>query len=224
MKILYKLTTRSRPDKMFACIENIRDMAAEKDPWIIVSMDKNDPASYKPEVWNRLSSYPLTFIYGVSRNKIYAFNRDVPKDGWDIIVPTSDDIVFKPGFDEIIKADAREVAEREQINIADMDFTLWYGDGAVHDKIMTVPIMTRKYYERLGYVYNPVYNSLFCDEEAIYVGEKLGKIYYSSAEIMEHMHPAWGKGVWDPQYRFTDSFYHIDKKIFDQRKALNFPL
>lgn len=231
MKILYKLTTRSRPDKMFKCIENIRAMALEKDPWIQLTLDINDNTLNTKEMRAKMLSYPNVFpLWGISRNKIDAFNRDVPQEGWDIIVATSDDIKFSHGFDEQIKKDAIEAAEKQPADwsgitdVSDYDFVLWYSDGAEHGKILTVPIMTMKYYKRLGYIYNPIYQNLFCDEEAIYVGEKLGKIYYSEAKILEHLHPAWGKAEWDDQYRRTDSTYHIEKQIFLNRKKMGFPI
>lgn len=211
---------------MFQSIENIRAMAVEQDPWIIVSMDKNDRVSFTPPVWNKLSQIPnVTHIYGHSKNKIDAFNRDVPKEGWDIIVATSDDIKFSHGFDEQIIKDVQDFAITQLIKLQEtFDATIWYGDGSEHGKIMTVPIMTKKYYDRLGYLYNPIYVGFFCDEEAIHVGENLGKIYYSQAQIMDHLHPLYGKAEWDPQYRATMPFYHADKKTFERRKALNFPI
>lgn len=226
MKILYKLTTRSRPAKMFACIQNIRAMTIEKDPWIIISMDKNDHLSFNPQVWQPLSRIPnVTHIYGQSKNKIDAFNRDVPSEGWDIIVATSDDIKFLHGFDDIIQKDVEQFAVEQLLNFQPTyDCTVWYGDGHKHGKIMTVPIMTKKYYDRLGYIYNPVYGNLWADEEAIYVGENLKKIYYSDKEIMVHMHPHYGLTNWDQQYKYTDSFYHKEKVIFDKRKAEGFPI
>lgn len=233
MKILYKLTTRSRPQKMFDCIQNIRAMALEKDPLIVLTLDTNDRTVNTADVRRQIALIPNVIpVFGYSKNKLAAFNRDVPAEGWDVIVATSDDIKFLHGFDEQIKKDAEAAnyyvqADKNQPNGWDpmqFDFVLWYGDGFPHGKILTVPIMTRKYYQRLGYIYNPIYTSLFADEEAIYVGENLQRMYYSTAEIMVHMHPAWGKAEWDAQYRFTDSFYPADKKIFERRKAANFPL
>jgi len=219
---------------MFACLDNILDTAVLQNK-ILLSLDLNDPFCNNSQIREKLeSTYPLVEVkWGYSKNKIDAFNRDVPKTGWDIIVCTSDDIRFKKGFDLQIDSDVQEAGwkftqnpelENPRMDPGIFDCTVWYGDGAPHGKIMTVPIMTRKYYERLGYIYNPQYQSLFCDEEAIYVGEKLGKIFYSSADILEHLHPAWGKAAMDPQYQYTQSFYSKDKAVFDQRKAMNFPL
>lgn len=236
MKILYKLTTRSRPDKMFKCVRNIREAAVEENPWIIVTLDKND--STLQQSLQLLDGITNVFpVIGPSKNKIDAFNRDIPAEGWDIIVATSDDIKFFRGFDKQIEKDALAACLTQMATAAgeaptgefkirpkDIEAVIWYEDGYDHGKILTVPIMTKKYYDRLGYVYNPIYINLWCDEEAIHVGEKLGKIFYSSAKIMEHMHPAWGKGDWDEQYRRTNSTYYSEKVVFDKRKAAGFPL
>ena len=71
MKILYKLTTRSRPDKMFAAIQNIRATALEKDPWIIVTLDANDRTCHTEEIKNKLIlTRGVDPRYGRSKNKI----------------------------------------------------------------------------------------------------------------------------------------------------------
>lgn len=232
MKILVKLTSRSRPERMFNAIDNIMNQSSEKDPWIIVSMDENDESCNNYTVKNMFKRMPNVFpVYGTSKNKIDAFNRDIPEDGWDIIIGTSDDIQFLPKYDKIVIGDVFEAANKfGQVDWSGFydpghcDSVIWYGDGFPHGKILTVPIMTKKYYDRLGYLYNPIYTSLFCDEEAIAVGEKLGKIYYSKNEILIHNHPAYGVVPWDAQYKFTDSFYLADKKLFEDRKKLGFPI
>lgn len=231
MKILYKLTTRSRPAKMFAAIENIRAMSTTPDPWIIVTLDTDDASCNNSVVRVALDSFPNVYpIFGKSYSKIHAINRDIPT-GWDVIVATSDDVEFLVNMNELIVADCMAAYKKQigahssiKIDPENFDFTLWYNDGFPHGKIMTVPIMTYKYYKRLGYIYHPMYTSLFCDEESIAVGEKLGKIFYSEANILKHMHPAWGMAETDAQYKFTESFYGRDKLVFDSRKANGFPL
>lgn len=222
MNIVYKLATRSRPNKALESVLNIRAMSLKRDPWIIVSIDVDDMTCNNPDFYSGLSFPNVYVVRGTSKNKIDAFNRDIPITGWDIIVATSDDIEFKHGMDLMIESDWKKLPVNEFDG--ERDAVLWYGDGAVHGQILTVPIMTKKYYTRLGYIYNPEYTSLFCDEEAIHVGENLGKIVYSQNDILVHNHPAWGKAEWDAQYRHTDGFYHADKIVYERRKALGFPL
>lgn len=217
MKLLYKLPSRSRPQKLFAAIDNILLMAKHPDFAILVTLDIDDDTVANTPVLKRLYAYPQIDAYcGTSLSKISAVNRDMAfAPNWDIVIATSDDMEFiKPGFDLDIIADMPE----------HLDAVIHYPDGFPHGDILSLPVMGRKYYERLGYIYNPIYQSLFCDNEALIVAERMGKLIKSDRAIVRHNHPAWGQCAMDAQYRRTEALYAVDKKTFERRTRLNFPI
>lgn len=218
MKILYKFASRSRPDKFMRCLENIYAFSSSDNYEILCSLDEDDPTMQE-----LMPFHNTTYIYGLSNSKVHAINRDMDKSGeWDILVVMSDDMLFQSyGFDERIRNDFL-------LHFPDMDGVLHYNDGNQKDNVMTMSIMTRKYYDRFGYVYHPDYKSLYCDEEATEVAKLLGRYKYMGDDcvIFRHFHPAWGLSKYDKQYQKTESreMWDHDEKVFNKRKSKGYEI
>jgi len=228
MKLLYKFATRSRPQKFFQCLDNIVSQQNNKDDYqIICSADNDDPTMNCDEVMmraRRINNPRIHLNFGVSKNKIAAYNRDmdIAEHGWQILINMSDDMVFTmPGFDDIIRQDM--IA-----NFPDTDGFLHYNDGNQRDTICTLAIMGRSYYDRFGYIYHPSYHSLWCDNEQTEVAKILGRYKYmgDSKKLFKHYHPAWGHGQMDDLYRRNESRenWNMDEANFNLRKKINFEI
>ena len=120
------------------------------------------------------------------------------------------------GYDEIIRQDMKN-------NFEDTDGVLWYHDGA-QDRLNTLSILGKKYYERFNYIYHPDYISLWCDNEFTEVSIQLKRVYKSSKVIIEHQHPAWQKSTYDELYVRNESYYSIDQINYNKRSKDNFNL
>lgn len=209
-KICYSFASRSRPEKFFACLDNIREMSDGPDYFVAAKLDTSDKSDY-----DRLNEYPEVKIFrGYSKNKVHAINRDLEGLEFDILCNHSDDMwLIKKGFDNII----REAFTED-------DLFLHFPDQAAGERLCTYSIMDRKYFDRTGTIYNPAYQSLWCDNEAQAVAIKLGRYKFINEKILEHRHPANGHGKGDYLLKHSESFYLIDKKTFDRRVAVNFGL
>ncbi len=89
---------------------------------------------------------------------------------------------------------------------------------------MTLPIIGREWYKRFGYLYNPVYKSLFCDNEMQDMSGMLDCYYYDDRVIVEHRHPLWVKEPYDDLMKHTESFYGRDGEVYKVRQSRNFNL
>lgn len=209
--ILYNFASRSRPDKFFKAIENINNLS-KTDHIIAAKLDIDDKSmqyTYQSFQLPNLKTY-----WGTSKNKIDAINRDIP-DGWDILVNMSDDMVFtKDGFDlDIIKAFD-----------GDYDQFIHFPDGYTDDRLCSMSIIGKDYYDRFGYVYHPDYVSLFSDNEAQDVAKELGKYKFINKDIFKHKHPAWCSEIKaDAQLTHTQKFYRQDERTYKKRKSCGFP-
>lgn len=207
--IIYNFASRSRPEKLRACLDNIRSMSASDNYDVVIKIDSNDPSDY---TW-LLNTQEYAVMVGLSKNKVHAINRDFDPTGYDIIVNMSDDMWFiQKGFDNVL---------REHVGADDF---VHFPDGFVNERLSTMSIMGIDYYNRFGYIYHPAYTSLWCDNEAQRVAERLGRYKYVPLHIFEHRHPQYGKAPTDAQYRKTESYYWLDKKIFDMRQRKGFPI
>jgi len=214
MVILYKLTTRSRPANMLRAYNSVVNNHAHHFMFV-VSIDSDDEVTKQSKELELMEKdNRVTVIEGVSKNKVQAINRDVPKSGWDILVNLSDDQVF------IVKDFDAQIIKDFNGNL---DQFIHYPDGHVNELLPTMSIMGREYYNRFGYIYHPDYASLWCDNEAMDVAIELGKYKYSNVQIFDHLHPAWGHGVADAQLIRTQNYYRQDSRTFNKRKLAGFP-
>jgi hypothetical protein len=138
---------------------------------------------------------------------------------FDIILLASDDMIpVQEGYDDIICSDMEK-------HFPDTDGVLWYNDGLVGSRLNTLSIMGKKYFDRFGYMYNPEYESVFCDNEFMEVSLILGKCQYNQKVLIEHQ---WvGKtNPNDPLHVKNNaaSNYKRDGLVLLKRRAENFGL
>lgn len=214
--ILFKLTTRSRPERAKEVIDSIRNNVDSDRYLILVSVDKNDDTAKILDFYVQEYSNVL-MVYGESKNKIDAINRDIQYFGWDILVNVSDDTVFiQKGFDTVIRKAFID-------HFPDYDGVVHFPDGNRKD-LLTMSIIGFKYYMRDKYIYHPDYVSLWCDNEAMDVAKIRGKYIFIDNQIFEHKHWAYGKAICDNQYAIQNGYFNQDKITYEQRRANNFGL
>jgi hypothetical protein len=226
-KILFKYASRSRNQKFFSGLENIIQNLGDLNNFcILVSLDVDDTTMNNPDTIKKLTEYihkyPQKIIvkYGHSKSKIDAINRDVnevkEKFDFDILVNFSDDMEFiKHSFDEIIR-------DKFYVHYQGTDGNIYFNDGFVGDRISTMSIIGRKYYDRFNYIYHPSYVSLWCDNEYTELAKMNQKLMYFSENIYRHNHPANVGGFIDEQLVKTESFAEMDRKNYELRLANKF--
>jgi len=198
MKILFKITTRSRRENFLRAVNSIVNNVADKGQYhILISVDEDDATVMPlPEL-----TCPHTYKVGLSKNKIDAINRDVNEFteycDWDILVNVSDDQVFtQAGFDDIIR-DAFEY---------NLDQVLHFPDQHQGQNCMTMSILGRIYYERDKFIYHPEFESLWVDIVAQEEAQIRGCYKFVSQNIFVHLHPSFGDCQYDQQYLMTEEW------------------
>lgn len=222
MRLLYKFASRSRPAKLFSALDNMQSMMHHDDYDIQITADIDDDTMFNEYIKNKIKQYGghVNILYGTSVSKVNAINRDLPLfNNWDILINMSDDMEFiQPGFDLTIIKDYQSFAVG--------DVLMHYPDQAAGQALITMAIMDRKYYDRFGYIYNPEYKSLFCDNEQQEVAKLLGRYVFIKKRLFNHNHPIHpghaGTGQVDALMRHTESFWKEDEATFNRRKAINF--
>lgn len=226
-KILFKFASRSRRYKFFEGMNNIINMIADRENFcILVSLDSDDEIMNNKETITMLmpyiKQYPnnIIFKFGTSKNKVDAINRDVNeiKDrfNFDILVNFSDDMLFiQNSFDEVIR-------NKFETYYPDTDGNIFFNDGFTGDKLCTMSIIGRKYYDKFNYIYHPSYISLWCDNEYTQVAKRDNKLMYFDEDIFRHNHPANIGGVVDAQLIKTESYAEVDRQNYEQRLKNNF--
>jgi hypothetical protein len=216
MKILFKVTSRSRPEKLRETLENIKSFAESKDYMICLTLDEDDKTVNNPDFSGLLLNTfqdRIHIFFAYSKTKVDAINRDVSTfQDWDILVNVSDDQRFTvQGFDEIIREKFLKYAP-------DLDGFLHFRDEN-HENPMalaTMSIIGRKYFQRDGFIYDPRFISLWCDNYAQELARRRGKYFFFDQVIFTHLHPAYGKAEVDAQYKKTESYFKRDQAIYNR--------
>jgi hypothetical protein len=218
MKILVKFPTRDRKDKFFDVLQKYYDFALDKKNMkFLITLDEDDISMNCDEVKERLKGFDnLEYVFGVSKSKIDAVNRDITDGDWDIILLASDDMIPNQlGYDDIIRIGMKEY-------FPDTDGVLWFNDGFQANKLNTLCILGKKYYKRFGYIYYPEYKSTWCDNEFMDVANILKKQKYFDTIIIKHEHPDWGFGNRDIIHNLNYENLNYDMRLYNLRKLNNF--
>jgi hypothetical protein len=155
--------------------------------------------------------------YSNNHSKIEACNANMNEIDypWDIVVLVSDDMIPQVnGYDDIIR---NEMIAR----FPDRNGILWFNDGYQADKLNTLCVYGRAFYERQGYIYHPSYKSLFCDTELTDLCRTDYKdiCAYTPNCIIRHEHPGTGfANNMDSLYQINQKYWNDDMYMYISRK------
>jgi hypothetical protein len=178
-------------------------------------MDTDDHTVTMNLINQTIEKHPSTQIFvGESANKIAAVNRDMQyAPPFDILLLASDDMIPQiRGYDNIIRQKMRD-------HFPDTDGVLWFNDGHQGHTLNTLCILGRKYYRRFGYIYNPVYKTVYCDNEFTDTARRLRRQVYDPRVIINHMHPDFGVTQRDATYIKNLKGIDDDLNTYLSRKA-----
>jgi hypothetical protein len=224
MKILLKCPTRSRPQKVLQTLKSYIRLAAHPEQLgIAVSCDTSDPSMINvSELQSTISKCAWSQIfYSDNRTKIQACNANMNEIhwDWDIVVLVSDDMIPQiRGYDDVIR-------NHMLVKFPDRNGILWFNDGAQGDKLNTLCIYGRAFYESQGFIYNPEYKSLFCDTE---LTDQCRREYkdisaYIPYCIIRHEHPGTGYAQnMDKLYETNQKYWNEDMYTYIRRKKYDY--
>ncbi len=180
----------------------------------IVSLNRSD---------NELEKYHQTFtdsdaviITSGATNMVQASNEGAKLCAGDLIILVSDDM-FAPEM-----WDSRILHKYEMIDGAGI---LQVFDGITAYKI-TIPIMNRLAYIRLGYLYHPEYISMYADDDLRKTALQHNMLYNGTDIVIEHRHYSKGKAPYDKTYALENSNAAMKhgERLFFERAKLKFPI
>lgn len=218
-KILYKLPSRGRPERFFDTLDSLYSNIADAENFhVACTIDLDDETMNSAEVITRLGKYENSSIQvGYSKNKIDAINRDIPGYPFDILILLSDDIrITFYGFDQIVRSFFND----------GLDWMVHIPDQDEKEKVPVLYIAGRAFFNRWGWIYNPIYLSLFPDTELMHVAKALNRYKYENIPgLFKHLLPAYGHLEPDQQWLDQQHIgWTIDHKTFLERQANNFYL
>jgi|688.fasta_scaffold03590_16 hypothetical protein len=216
-KLLIKIPTLGRESKLLRTLESFQTNAYSiEDIAFCISGNTNDTTINNKSTINKILSFPNVHIFFDNhQTKIEAYNADINRFDFDIVVAASDDmIVTEKHYDRII-------AQSMNKYFTDLDGVLWFDTGD-NEKTDTLSIVGKKYYERFNYIYHTSYQGYFCDDEFTQIAYKLGKIIRINKQIIRHDIAQHLDMSDDNTYLKSLVFGASDKAMYKIRKKMQF--
>lgn len=219
MKISILHPSRGRPQKAFDTAKEWIEKIGDGVNWeYIQSIDFDDPKKdqYK-ELCNDFDWVDRICLYAANTSVVEATNRAAKRSNGDILVYLSDD--FKCPDDWGVKVIKEFENENRPLLVKVNDCLQKF-----HIPVLTIPIMNRSLYTKLGYFWHPEYKSMFVDEDLYWTCFKMGAIKMCEHLKFPHEHPANGKAQNDDTYIRSSANWDQGKTTFSKRKLAGFPL
>ncbi len=221
MRFLFKYASRGRPDWFMETLEKYYSMLSGRHKYeFVISLNSNDTTMNNAGMKRFMDmQMSLRYFYDNHKTKIDACNADLEGRDFDILFLISDDMIpIIPGFDIIIAEDMRK-------HFPKMNGALHYPDGFNNrnkNSAITLTIMGKKLYDRIGHIYHPDYKSFFCDNEFKDVVYRMNKAVFIPKVIVKHEWKGSAKQR-DDVYRMNTRLGKDDKETYNRRKKAGFP-
>ena len=221
-RLVIKFPTRNRPEKFKSVFTRYMTfLSGRHDVRFVVSMDADDATMNNDAMreWfeTRKRNADIKYCYGYSKSKIQACNADMEGEYGDVLMLASDDMnPQQMSYDEVVFKCFEQ---------AFPDFSgaikFWDGLRPKEDPLMTLTVMGFPLYKQFGYIYNPEYKSLYCDNEQTQVCAALNKLRRCDICIIQHQ---WTSEPFDTLHARNENaeMYGVDGETFKRRAANKF--
>lgn len=207
--------SRGRPQKAVAtATEWIEKAGITVDYRLSLDSDDDKKNFYPSAVFNGQSDF-----ISVSPNKsvVEATNIAAQQAKGDIFIYLSDDFKCPDNWGQLV---LKEFEDEDRPLLIKVDDCL----QKFHVPVLTIPIMNRALYEKLGYFFHPDFKSMFCDEHLYWVSHRIGALKNCEHLKFPHEHCSIGKAENDETYQRSAANWDQGKEMFAKHKSMGFPI
>ena len=208
--------TSRRPHAIVPVVNEWRTKAEDwSDVEVIITIDSDDPNGLAAA--NKVQGAKVIVQDRLPGNCVKGWNLAAYHSTGQVLIAISDDFDPPNGWDSGLKSlDPKDWMFSPRVVLVN--------DSYIQD-LCTLPIVTRAWYSRFGYLFYPAYESIYCDTELTYQAKKDKCLLRAMHLVFVHCHP-------DNQMRHRDKVdlahsskerYRSGKAIFDARKKKHFP-
>jgi len=225
MKTFSILHTTARPNAWRACYDQWIAKAdhPENIEYVLVVDERWGFSKDDPELFLWIEQGPCNKLGWNTGRKCYVDGVNIAAKAatGEIFVQVSDD-TFPPEHWDTILANAAPDAP---------EFAIWLnlGHQEIERGIMALPVMSKSRYDRLGYVFYPDYESMYCDNdlaEHVQTDNLRGlcALRILKEPVFPHVHPAFGEAPSDDIYAHEnrEQSYKLGARILAARRAAKF--
>ena len=202
--------SRGRAKQAFKTALDWMTFAGDVEVEHIISIDYSDSQKFE---YIQLFTGISELIANDNKSVVEATNHAAKVATGDVLIYLSDDFKCPENWGELLKS-----------KILVEDFIIKVND-CIHPfstAVLTIPIMSKSVYQKLGYFWHPEYKSMFCDEH-LYWKAKLNNWLVMAPELkFPHHHYSVGKAPHDETYKNSEANWDQGKAVFARHKAEGF--
>ena len=156
-----------------------------------------------------------------NNNVVEATNKAAELATGDLLLYLSDDFKCPNNWDNLLF----QVTEKKQLVFSEPWLIKVHDCLQIFEKdVLTIPIMSVGLYKMLGYFWNPLYYSMFVDQDLYHVCKNNNWLVFEKELEFEHLHYSVGKSKIDETYAKSSANWNQGLKVYTRRKQNNFPL
>jgi len=216
MKFLFKFPSRGRPNTFKETLKKHIDFLSNKNEYeFIFTFDNDDDKMNNDEIKEFIKRQNINYKihYGNSKNKIEAINANIGDEDFDVLVLIADDMIPTiENYDEIIV----DILTKSKHHL---DSTIHFNTTRWSNILDIWCIMGKTYYDRFKYIYNPIYKSIYADNEYTEVAKLLDRCIFSEIFLFFHNYSEF---IGDETERKNWVFNSEDEKTYNRRLLNNF--
>ena len=177
----------------------------------IFSLDESDPERSKYQKIDKL-------LIDNNTSVVEATNKAAKMAKGDILLYLSDDFDCFPDWGLYVTREAAKITRPDWLLKVDDCLQRFEVD------VLTIPIMSKALYNKLGYFWHPEYKSMFTDQDLYWTTFNMGCLFTAPHLKFPHQHYSVGKTKIDDTYQRSNQNWNSGKELYHKRKAMNFPL
>jgi len=187
MKISILTPSRGRPEMAARFASSVIDTAyIPEDIELLFYVDNDDPRLSAYADWHLICPGNVKVIIGEPMRTSMSWNILAKQCTGDILIMGNDDMMYRTeGWDHIL---LKRIAQfKNGIYVA------YFDDGINGESHAAFPIVSRLWYETLGYFTRESFHFLYTDTWISDIGKKLDRMCFIPEVMCEHLHFTTGK-------------------------------
>lgn len=195
MKISLLVPTRNRPEKAYQmAMSALITISDRKNLEILMYLDLDDPSINKyRNQFAKLANQNVELIVGQAVSVSKSWNDIASRCTGDVLMMGNDDQIFvTPRWDITLEKKVKQYPD----NI----YCAWFNDGINGPNHCAFPIVSRKWYNTLGYFTPGIFQFGYNDTWIFDIAKKIDRCLYIPEVLVEHRHFSVGKSQIDDTY------------------------
>jgi hypothetical protein len=223
MNIAILTPSRQRPGKLDRLIDSVHETASDKNSIRLYNyIDTDDPRMQQYRNNEEKNFFPTVFnVYDKPQSVSKSWNVLAEKAMYESKVWGAD-VLIMGNDDQVYLTKDWDIKLQEEIEKYDDDiYCCWFEDLINGKSHCSFPIISKKWYETLGYFTPGIFHFGYNDTWVYDIAKRIDRCHFIPEVTVEHLHFSTGKVQMDSTYHRNrtekrGNLYHLDKVIFDE--------